>query len=603
MMYPATDAFLSYGDSDFRISAERFSRLPYLQVVLIAGLVLFLGLSNHGVAEVFVEDHFMIGENPAAGEYEVPASRGDGQEGSPGGANRGLVWQWAMVPGFMTTEWELDWGEVNPFGMSYPGLATAGGMVSSNPADHGHRIGRSLDTPFTHQTSGTYYMSFLIMVTDDDDDEFGYRSFELHNGGFEDGANRTFQLGVHKTYHDGEPVNGDFGPGDGGWGVRVNNQNSLRFQFEDQESRSPTEANLYVIRFEMSTDPNGDSVTVWRNPTSLGGEEPEGGETLSGFDLVFDRVTFATWQTPFEVNPYQGTVFLDEIRIGSTWAAVTPAGGMPEEGGDFLEYHFVGSLEGWQELTVENINWGPQRWIGQAAIDANRVEGDIPLNPAAAKQYLHRDARWPGGADLAHPTLWMRSPPFQLNGAGDLTFFIMGGGSNPEPNAIVPVHESHVPAMSVDTVDGGFHGVVLRNAETGDFVLVGNRTDDGYDWQQIVFTEGALGAFDQIATYTLDVIDARHNAWAWFNLDTVRIPGTRVDFSPVTDLPTLAIELAVGNQVRLSWPTEAVGWNLQRSFHVGDGYIDADVEVTVEENEFTAYDTISADRQFYRLIQ
>jgi hypothetical protein len=193
--------------------------------------------------------------------------------------------------------------------------------------------------------------------------------------------------------------------------------------------------------------------------------------------------------------------------------------------GGFLEYSFVGSLEGWEQLTVENTNWGPQRWIGTAAMDARQVAGEIPLNPSAAKQYLHVDARFPGGADLAHPTLWMRSPEFRLNGAGDLTFWIMGGGENPNLNAVVPTHESQVPAMSIDTNDGGFHGVVLRNAATGDFVLVGNRTTDNFDWEQVTFTAADLAALDQQALYTLDAIDFRNNSWSWFNFDSVRIPG------------------------------------------------------------------------------
>jgi hypothetical protein len=469
-------------------------------------------------------DSFLTGGDPAAGEYITPGPvRTNAMEGSPGSPDIGLVWQEPVIPGF-TGEWLIAngaLGEVAPFGMGVSGLASAGGMGSTDVNNHGTRFGRQLASPFTNSTTGTYYMS-IVLMGNQDFWSHGYRAMEFHDGGFDDGSHRRFQLGIHKVGEASAPDPGDFGANHY-WGFRVNNSGSLIRQFPYQGVDS-TEANLFVIKFVMSTAAGGDSVTVWHNPdpASFGGTEPAGGITVSGIDLAFDRVSFASWENPFWFNPYDGTLFFDEIRLGTTWAAVTPQWEPQPQDGDFLMYEFNGWLEGWEELTVPNANWGPQRWMGATGGDAR----SIPASPAAAKQYLHLDARWPGGADLAHPTLWMRSPQFRLNGAGDLTFWIMGGGANTNPNAFVPTNDSEVPANSVDTLDGGWHGVVLRNADTGAFELIGNRNYDDFDWVQVTFTAAQLAALDQNANYTLDAIDARNNAWAWFNLDSVSIPGT-----------------------------------------------------------------------------
>ena len=133
---------------------------------------------------------------------------------------------------------------------------------------------------------------------------------------------------------------------------------------------------------------------------------------------------------------------------------------------------------------------------------------------------------WPGFADLAHQTIWIRSPPFRLTGNGDLGFWIFGGGTN--ALATPPANEAAVPTNSVDTANGGWHGVALRNVANGDFVVTGQRTNSATDWQYVRFTAAQLAALDTNAVYTLDVVDARNNTWGWFNFDSARIPGVLV---------------------------------------------------------------------------
>ena len=65
----------------------------------------------------------------------------------------------------------------------------------------------------------------------------------------------------------------------------------------------------------------------------------------------------------------------------------------------------------------------------------------------------------------------------------------------------------------------------------------------------------------------------------------------------------LAIGLSAGQQVRLSWPAEAGGWNLQKSPVPRGNYSDSPAEVTVEGDENVVYDSIGQAKQFYRLIK
>ncbi len=78
---------------------------------------------------------------------------------------------------------------------------------------------------------------------------------------------------------------------------------------------------LVVIKYDFN-GASPDIATLWVNPSSLGGSEPAGGVTNSSgttgqttFASVFLRNTTATPKAD-----------IDEIRVGSTWAEVTPPG-------------------------------------------------------------------------------------------------------------------------------------------------------------------------------------------------------------------------------------------------------------------------------------
>lgn len=199
--------------------------------------------------------------------------------------------------------------------------------------------------------------------------------------------------------------------------------------------------------------------------------------------------------------------------------------------------------------------------------------------------------------DSPHGTNIVRSPEFTLNGEGNLEVWLFGGGADSGNLEGVSV-DSLSPTSTTD----GFLGVALRNVTTGIYLLSGTKASNGGPWQEMVFTESQLAELPQDDVYTLDMIDARHGGWGWFNMDSVSIPGTLVN-PPSIETPTLTIERLNENFVRLSWSAEAWTFSLQRAFEVDGVYVDPELNVTVEGDDITSYDEIVEPKQFYRLIE
>lgn len=230
-------------------------------------------------------------------------------------------------------------------------------------------------------------------------------------------------------------------------------------------------------------------------------------------------------------------------------------------------------------LTYDFDNGGTLADYGWSTVseDANTAFAVLPqygttgnsLSPPQAGSGAVFQSSW-DNRDTAHTTLWVRSPRFRLNGDGDLRFYLIGGNGG---TAALPARESEVSATSV--LDG-FLFAALRDAATGTFVLRARKPGANpfpSTWQHVVFTQAELAALDQNATYTLDVIDARHVAatgqggWGWFAFDSVSIPGTTANPPPLENFRILSIvrDPEEGG-ITLTWPgTAGVSYRIQRS--------------------------------------
>jgi hypothetical protein len=114
---------------------------------------------------------------------------------------------------------------------------------------------------------------------------------------------------------------------------KVNSAANYRLGIQNTTSGTPTQTEfpadlsfgttyLVVVKYDFDgTSP--DIATLWVDPSSLGGSEPTGGVAnssgTSGSPATFSAICLRnTSATP--------KAEIDEIRVGSTWADVTPAG-------------------------------------------------------------------------------------------------------------------------------------------------------------------------------------------------------------------------------------------------------------------------------------
>ena len=253
---------------------------------LVTALVSFLALASapsSAYAILLAEERFPTSAAPTGPEYLLGA----------------LVPQNPSSFGF-TGPWFTSNGSsptVNATSLNYADAAfpneTGGKLLSPTDNSRVHRL-LSAANPFQSTDSGAVYMSLLLTTGTNS----GYRAFEMHNGGNDDAANRTLQIGYSSFT--------DF-PSTSQFGFRVNNNGALDASLGSVNSL----VHLFLVKFNLSTNNNADSITVWNNP-SLASlvTDPAGGVTVSGFNFVADRLG---------VGHFSGTnVALDELRIGQT---------------------------------------------------------------------------------------------------------------------------------------------------------------------------------------------------------------------------------------------------------------------------------------------
>jgi hypothetical protein len=192
-------------------------------------------------------------------------------------------------------------------------LAITTGNLSYNclPASVGNKVtfdGGGIDAGklFTQQTSGTVYYSFLLNVSS----LGGINTNGGYFTGFAEGSASTIFGATVWTKNDGA----------GGYNIGINPRTTAANTVWSGSNTIGT-TYLVVISYQMITGSTNDIVKMWINP-ALGTSEPAAllTGTNTGTDLAnLNRILIRqdnTSSTPF--------VQMDEIRIGTTWADVTP---------------------------------------------------------------------------------------------------------------------------------------------------------------------------------------------------------------------------------------------------------------------------------------
>jgi hypothetical protein len=253
-------------------------------------LVLLAGLSTSSWAQILYEGF----------NYATPAFIGG--NGDAGATSNN--WVTHSVTAGETTTIDIENGS-----LSYTGLAASTGnkvFLFSNA----NKTSRDVNRAFT-STATTLYYSVLVNIIDNSQINT-LDNYFMHFGATAGATNTTFggRLGVKSVGTPATNFRFIIVNTSGGTPVYTDNGSDLNFGT----------TYLVVVKFNISVALT--VATMWVNPTSLGGTEPTGGISNStGTNAI---TTFAS--ICLRNNATTPKAYIDEIRVGETWASVTPTG-------------------------------------------------------------------------------------------------------------------------------------------------------------------------------------------------------------------------------------------------------------------------------------
>lgn len=258
------------------------TNLHLLKRMVIAALFLILLISNISVAQLFTEPF----------NYTPDAVNGLS-------AQSGAVWV------------RINSGDsilVTSGNQNYAGLTTgSGNMISYGGA------GADYYRPFTNQTSGTVYASFLLNVTN--------ISAQSTAGGYTFGYmenNSTSNFGATVW------IRNNAAAGTTQYNIGVNPRTTIGNTVWAPNVLDVNTTYMVVISYQIVAGAGNDIVKMWINPVSFGGTEPNSDLTATntGTDLTTGVQRFFCRQDAAGTTP---TLSMDELRVGTTWAEVTPS--------------------------------------------------------------------------------------------------------------------------------------------------------------------------------------------------------------------------------------------------------------------------------------
>ena len=254
--------------------------------------------------------------------------------------------------------------------LTYTGLSTPTGNKFSFDG-----AGRDAAKQFTQQTSGTIYYSFPINIT-------ALGSLNTTGGyftGFNEGTGTNFG-GTVWTRQDGS-----------GFDLGINPRTTAANTVWSSGTQTVNTTLFVVISYEIVTGSANDVVNLWLNPSPayFGASTPPSATltatNTTGTDLTnVNRIIIrqdATTATPF--------IEMDELRIGTTWASVTPAG-EPTSQASGVGFNAVQSNQ-------MNVTW--TRGNGANCIVVAKAGSAVDGDPADGTSYT-ADAAFGNGTQI-----------------------------------------------------------------------------------------------------------------------------------------------------------------------------------------------------------
>ena len=219
--------------------------------------------------------------------------------------------------------------------LSYTGLATSSGykLYFFSNANATSRDVNRLFTPVGTPT--VMYYSALINVVDNSQIGTGFDYFFSFGGASGSSVTSLFARLHIKSI---------------GTGFRLgiqNNSGTGATQTEFATTLSFGTTYLVVVKYDLNGASN-DIASLWVNPASLGGAEPAG--SVTNASSATQPVAFAS--LCLRNNLVSPKVEIDEMRVGATWADVTPTGTISAPSTQTSNFTFANILQ-----TQMNVSW------------------------------------------------------------------------------------------------------------------------------------------------------------------------------------------------------------------------------------------------------
>ncbi len=311
------------------------------------------------------------------------------------------------VDGYDGAWTDIDFGDAEP-------EIIAGSLTYPDPlylGSSGHHAGKAADTESINATNSgrTYRKLAPRLVVADNTTGTRYLSW-LYRNGNEDAVPQPYIHSVLSLYQDtgGAAPSGDAARRTFQAGISEADFATTHFGFRyddwqvgDLGVAVDANVHLFVVKFELSDEPGGDSITVWLDPP-LGTGEPAGGITFTDLEVAFDSLALSDYAS--------NSVAWDEIRWGSTFDSVTLHPDPPEGFAAWIAgYPGVGELDDFDDDAdgdglANGVEYyfgtdpsAPNADIGQVVKSGNTVTMRHPRNIAPVSGLT---AVWQWSTDL-----------------------------------------------------------------------------------------------------------------------------------------------------------------------------------------------------------
>ena len=256
-------------------------------------VILLTGISFTGWSQLLYEGF----------DYATPAFIGGNGDAGTTSNN----WTTHSVTAGQTTTIDIQDGS-----LSYTGLKNSVGnkvYLFSNA----NATSRDVNRGFTSTAMVLYYSALVNII--DNTQLTALDNYFMHFGAASGAVNTTFggRLGAKIA-----TANTNFRF------IIVNNSGGTPVYTDNGADLNFGTTYLVVVKFDISAPLT--VATMWVNPTSLGGAEPAGGISNSTGTNAFPN--FSTGSICLRNNATTPKANIDEIRVGATWADVTPITGV-----------------------------------------------------------------------------------------------------------------------------------------------------------------------------------------------------------------------------------------------------------------------------------